>query len=90
MFINPPRVDGYPVVREERFEHKDMGSVYPPLSLLYMASVINKDADYEVKLIDANGFDMAIQTVTEEMIKFAPDIVFRAAGLTRRNRIWKF
>ena len=38
MLVNPPRVDGYPVVREERFEHKDVGSVYPPLSLLHTAS----------------------------------------------------
>ncbi|PKL92006.1 MAG: hypothetical protein CVV21_04475 [Candidatus Goldiibacteriota bacterium HGW-Goldbacteria-1] len=86
MFINPPRVDGFPVVREERFEHKDMGSVYPPLSLLYMASVINKEADYEVKLIDANGFDMGIQTVTEEMIKFAPDIVVSRCGFDTQEQ----
>ena len=43
LLINPPRVDGYPVVREERFEHKDIGSVYPPLSLLYMAAVLERD-----------------------------------------------
>ena len=35
LIVNPPRVDGYPVVREERYEHKDMGAVYPPLNLLY-------------------------------------------------------
>ena len=30
LLINPPRVKGLPVVREERYEHRDVGSVYPP------------------------------------------------------------
>ena len=54
MLINPPRVEGFPVVREERFEHKDMGSVYPPLSILYAAAVLEKNPDFEVTVLDAN------------------------------------
>ncbi|OPZ65177.1 MAG: Ribosomal protein S12 methylthiotransferase RimO [Candidatus Aerophobetes bacterium ADurb.Bin490] len=86
MFINPPRVDGYPVVREERFEHKDMGSVYPPLSLLYMAAVINKDENIKVNLIDANGFDLSMARVKEEMAAFSPDIVVTRCGFDTQQQ----
>ncbi len=62
LIINPPRVDGHPVVREERFEHKDIGSVYPPLSLLYCAAVAER-AGHTVEFIDANGRDLAMARV---------------------------
>lgn len=75
LLINPPRVSGYPVVREERFEHKDIGSVYPPLSLLYMASVLEQNSDYEVKLLDANGMNIPLNTVYNEIASYSPDVV---------------
>jgi radical SAM superfamily enzyme YgiQ (UPF0313 family) len=80
MLINPPRVDGFPVVREERFEHKDMGSVYPPLSLLYMAAVLEKNPDFDVKVLDANGFDLTINQVEAEIVKYLPDVVISRVG----------
>jgi anaerobic magnesium-protoporphyrin IX monomethyl ester cyclase len=66
LIINPPRVAGYPVVREERFEHKDIGSVYPPLSLLYCASVARR-AGWDVEFIDANGQDLPLVQVQERI-----------------------
>jgi radical SAM superfamily enzyme YgiQ (UPF0313 family) len=66
LIINPPRVGGYPVVREERFEHKDLGSVYPPLSLLYCAAVAEQ-AGHTVEFIDANGQDLAMQRVAQRV-----------------------
>jgi anaerobic magnesium-protoporphyrin IX monomethyl ester cyclase len=86
LLINPPRVDGYPVVREERFEHKDIGSVYPPLSLLYMASALEKAGEYEVKLIDANGFDLTINRVRAEIIKYTPDVVITRCGFDTQKQ----
>jgi len=80
LLINPPRVDGYPVVREERFEHKDIGSVYPPLSLLYTAAVLEKNQDFEIKLIDANGYDIKLIEVQNTINEFGPDVVFIRAG----------
>jgi radical SAM superfamily enzyme YgiQ (UPF0313 family) len=80
MLINPPRVDGFPVVREERFEHKDIGSVYPPLSILYTAAVLEKNPDYEVTVLDANGFDMNITRVHNEITRINPDLVFSRCG----------
>jgi radical SAM superfamily enzyme YgiQ (UPF0313 family) len=86
LLINPPRVDGYPVVREERFEHKDIGSVYPPLSLLYMAAILEKNPDYEVKLIDANGFDYSFNYVHNRIIEFSPDIVIIRCGFDTQKQ----
>lgn len=75
LLVNPPRVSGYPVVREERFEHKDIGSVYPPLSLLYMAAVLEKNPSYEVSLLDANGRNLSLNSVYSEIAAAAPDVV---------------
>jgi radical SAM superfamily enzyme YgiQ (UPF0313 family) len=80
MLINPPRVNGFPVVREERFEHKDIGSVYPPLSLLYMAAVLEKNPACEIKLLDANGLDISMDATEDEMAKFSPDVVISRTG----------
>lgn len=80
MLINPPRVDGFPVVREERFEHKDIGSVYPPLSILYTAAVLEKNPDFEVVVVDANGFDMTLNQVHNKIVKFNPNLVYIRCG----------
>ncbi len=80
MLINPPRVEGYPVVREERFEHKDIGSVYPPLSLLYTAAVLEKKGNCDIKFLDANGYDLTYNKVRAEIIKFSPDIIIARCG----------
>lgn len=75
LLINPPRVGGYPVERDERFEHKDTGAVYPPLAYLYVAAILEA-AGYEVKLIDASGFDLSYEQVVLELDAFKPDLVF--------------
>jgi radical SAM superfamily enzyme YgiQ (UPF0313 family) len=79
MLVNPPRVAGYAVVREERFEHKDIGSVYPPLSLLYCASVAEREG-HTVRLVDANGFDLDLRAVLEAMDDFKPEAVLVRLG----------
>lgn len=80
LLINPPRVKNFPVVREERFEHRDLGSVYPPLSLLYIAAILDKNSNYEIKLIDANGFDYSFAYVHNRIVEFSPDIVISRCG----------
>ncbi len=86
LLINPPRVDGYPVVREERFEHKDIGSVYPPLSLLYQAAILRKNGNYKVKLIDANGLDLSLNEVMAEIINFSPDVLITRCGFDTQKK----
>lgn len=79
LLVNPPRVAGHPVVREERFEHKDIGSVYPPLSLLYCAAVAEREG-HQVHLLDANGFDLGLAEVAAEMDAFRPEAVLIRLG----------
>jgi len=45
-----------------------------------VASVLCREEDYEVKLIDANGFDMTINQVRADIVAFAPDIVITRCG----------
>lgn len=85
LIINPPRVDGYPVVREERYEHKDMGAVYPPLNLLYTAAVLEK-AGHEVAFIDANGFDISFNETCGRMDRFAPQAVIIRCGFDTQKQ----
>ncbi|MDD5066954.1 MAG: radical SAM protein, partial [bacterium] len=85
LIINPPRVDGYPVVREERYEHKDMGSVYPPLNLLYTAAVLEKDG-HDVSLIDANGFDIPFDELAGKMDEFRPGAVITRCGFDTQEQ----
>lgn len=77
LVFNPPRVDGRPVVREERFEHKDFEVVYPPLTLLTCASQIRKHlADrVQVFFLDAMGFDLSEEAVMQAFDACDPDVV---------------
>lgn len=79
LLVNPPRVSGYAVVREERFEHKDIGSVYPPLSLLYCASVAQREG-WQAELVDANGFDLPLSAVEAKLDAYQPEAVLIRLG----------
>jgi len=74
LLINPPRVQGLPVVREDRYEHRDLGAVYPPLSLLQAAAVLRRDG-HDVRVLDANGFDLGLEHVGRALTEFAPHLV---------------
>ena len=77
LFVNPPRVAGFAVVREERFEHKDIGSVYPPLSLLYCAAVAEREG-HQVRLLDCNGRDLGLDAVAAELdVRHADAVLIR-------------
>lgn len=74
LIFNPPKVDGFSVVREERFEHKDIGSVYPPLGLLYVAAVLEKE-NINVSVIDANGFNLNSNEILKQAKDISPDVI---------------
>lgn len=73
LLVNPPRTRGLPVVREDRYEHRDLGAVYPPLSLLQAAGALRK-AGFPVKLLDANGFDLDLGAVGRTAVEFSPHL----------------
>jgi len=42
LFVNPPRHDGLPVIREDRCEIVNRYLINPPYSLIQMASVLRE------------------------------------------------
>lgn len=66
LLVNPPRINGIPVIREERCEITDRYSVIPPYSLLQIGSILRKEGHY-VELIDANGFNIPYKEVEKKM-----------------------
>ncbi|MBI5207439.1 MAG: radical SAM protein [Candidatus Firestonebacteria bacterium] len=92
LIINPPRVMGLPVVREERYEHKDFGAIYPPLNLLYTASNLRKNK-FDVILIDANGFDISFNKLANKIDEIKPEIIISRCGFDTQDedlRILKY
>jgi radical SAM superfamily enzyme YgiQ (UPF0313 family) len=75
LVINPPRVDGCTVVREERFEHRDIGSCYPPLSHLQVAAALEA-AGVPVTLVDAMGPDLSWEETAARIDAARPEVVF--------------
>jgi len=78
--INPPRVRGYPVTREDRLEYIDYGEVFPSLTLLYTAAILEK-AGHQVMAIDASGFDLTIKQVEKKIRQFKPDLLLARFAL---------
>jgi anaerobic magnesium-protoporphyrin IX monomethyl ester cyclase len=74
LLINPPRVQNLPVVREERYEHRDVGSVYPPLSILEGTASL-RQAGFDVKILDANGFNLKLEHVGRLLSEWQPHLV---------------
>lgn len=72
--VNPSRVKNHPVTREDRLEYIDYGEVFPPLTLLYTASILEKEG-FDVLMIDANGFDIGIEEIERKIKKFKPEIL---------------
>lgn len=79
VLLNPPRVDGVGVVREERYEHRDIGACYPPLSLLNTAGAL-KNTSHEIKLVDANGFNLSKKSTALIVKEFSPDLIVARLG----------
>jgi anaerobic magnesium-protoporphyrin IX monomethyl ester cyclase len=79
LVVNPPRVDGFVVVREERYEHKDVGALYPPLSLLYIAAVLEKEG-HKPDFIDANGFNIPLEGLQATIDVLKPEVVITRCG----------
>ena len=82
LLVNPPRFHGIPVIREERCEITERCSVLPPYSLLQIASILRNDG-HEVRLIDANGWNLSWEEVTSRIKDMKYDVlIFRFTPTT--------
>lgn len=48
---------------------------YPPLGLLYLATMIKAKTDHQIKIVDCQLTKLTDEQIKEEIIKFRPDIV---------------
>src|SRR3990172_2093783 len=82
VLVNPPRVDGLPVIREERCEITERYSVLPPYSLLQIAGLL-REKGHEPWIVDANGFDLDYSELKHELAKELYDaLIFRFTPTT--------
>jgi anaerobic magnesium-protoporphyrin IX monomethyl ester cyclase len=81
VLINPPRVNGIPVVREDRCEITDRSSVIPPCSLLEIAGILRGNG-HDVRLIDANAENLDYNEVRKTITPDTDVIVFRFTPTT--------
>jgi len=73
LLVNPPRFNGMPVVREDRCEIT-VPNVVPPHGFVYLAGILLNE-NHNVRLIDANGYDLDFEYIKKEIGKEKPDIV---------------
>ncbi len=74
LFVNPPRYDGLPVIREDRCEIVNRYLVNPPYSLIQIAAVLREKGE-EVQVIDANCENLSYSEAQERIGESKPDIV---------------
>lgn len=74
LIINPPRYKSIPVMREERCEYISKSEVNTPATLLIIASML-REKGYKIDFIDANGFDLSYESISEQMINKKFDCV---------------
>ncbi len=76
-----PRITDYPDFTSLRIYRKNVG-IYPPLSLAYVAAVIEKAA-HKVIIIDANALNLTLYDIIDRLKSFSPDILgFTATTIT--------
>ena len=80
LLINPPRFNNTPVGREDRCENT-IPNVITPTGLVILAGLLEQK--HQVKLIDANGYDLDIDYIKAEIEKYHPDyVIFKATPET--------
>ncbi len=72
LLVNPPRLEGIPVIREERCEITERYSILEPYSLLQMGALL-KGQGHQVELIDLNGFDLSWADLEARVKAFRPE-----------------
>jgi anaerobic magnesium-protoporphyrin IX monomethyl ester cyclase len=80
LLVNPPRFNGAPVGREDRCENT-IPNIIPPTGLVILAGLLEQK--HNVRLIDANGYNLGFSHIEKEMNKEKPDfVIFKATPET--------
>ncbi len=77
-----------PNSQEERYGAlSNIGTLYPPLGLAYLAAVAEKEA--EVKVVDSEAMNYSYKDLANIVIDFKPDMVGMPVFFTTMNRCYK-
>lgn len=78
-----------PLVLEHRYAHDvgDVGGNLPPLGLLYIAAVLEKDG-HDVRIIDAPVENLDLEDVLNRIGEFRPDFVGISAITSLAKKDW--
>ncbi len=76
-----------PLVLKHRYAHNvgDAGGNLPPLGLLYIAAVLEKEG-HEVRIVDAPSENLDLEEVVERVRGFKPDFVGISAITALANK----
>jgi anaerobic magnesium-protoporphyrin IX monomethyl ester cyclase len=74
LFINPPRFNNLPVIREDRCELINRYLINPPYSLIQLAAIV-KEKGIKADVIDANCQNLTYKSVSEKINEFDPAII---------------
>lgn len=77
LLVNPPVVHAAVTTLDWMPTSEDIGA-FPPIGLMYLAAILRKHTDYEIKIIDMDLEKMSVQELGEWVARFSPDI----AGIT--------
>jgi len=85
LLLNPPRVDGIPVIRLHRSEYLFVqGNHIPPIDLGYFAAAAKGKAILQI--VDANAEDLSQSQTLDRIAAFAPDLVVTKGVLNILDR----
>ena len=90
LLVNPPRVNGIPIIREERCEIIERNSIIPPYSLLQIGKILI-ELKHDVTLIDANGENLRFKDIKLDgynilIFRFTPTTFDHDLKITNRFR----
>jgi len=81
LLVNPPRFNGLPVAREDRCE-STIPNIITPHGLVYLATIL-LEQNQDVRLIDANGYNLSFEHIEKEARTCKPDfLVFKSTPET--------
>ncbi|MDO8623507.1 MAG: radical SAM protein [archaeon] len=78
-----------PVTLKERYgKFSDIGTLYPPLGLAYLAAYAEKEG-HEVKIIDSEAEGYGYEEIIKIASEFKPQVVGMQTYCTNMNRVYK-
>ena len=84
LLIQPPRTAGVASLFHQVDETSEGIGYKPPLGILYVATVLKKHSNHQIKVIDAIAQGLQTEDIIQEVLSFKPDVV----GISAWTDFW--